>query len=185
MRPGLKKGNTGATPFSSVTATSAMPSMPPMPEPISTPVLIWSSYVRRPPAGVVERLARRAHGKDDEVVDLALLLRLHPLIGIVGAVAAVAARDHAGDLAGNVGDIEGVDLLGAALAFEQALPRRLDAASERRQHSHPGDDDTSHDRLRAQQYAPRQCASLISQRPMKLLSKRAVVAQLLRSFRGI
>ena len=43
---------------------------------------------------------RRAHREDDEVVDLALVLRLHPLVGIEGAVRAVAARDHAGDLAG-------------------------------------------------------------------------------------
>ena len=86
----------------------------------------------RPPAGVVERLACRAHGVDDELVDLALLLRLHPLIGIEGAIAAVAARDAAGDLTGDIGDVEPVDSFGAALTLEQALPCRLHAASERR-----------------------------------------------------
>ena len=45
----------------------------------------------RLPAGIVERLARGAHRIDDEIVDLALLFRLHPLVGIEGAVAAVAA----------------------------------------------------------------------------------------------
>src|ERR1700690_619163 len=108
----------------------------------------------RPPAGVVERLARRAHAENDEIVDLALLLRLHPLIGIVGAVGAVAARHHAGDLAGYVGDVEAFDLFHAALALEQALPCRFHAASERREHPHPGDDDTSHGRLRAKLNAP-------------------------------
>src|SRR6185312_14894047 len=102
---------------------------------------------------VVERLARRTHAEDDEVVDLALLFRLHPLVGIVGAVRAVAARDHAGDLGGDVGDLEGIDLLGAALALDQARPGRFDAAAERRDHSHSGDDDTSHDRLRAEMAA--------------------------------
>ena len=44
----------------------------------------------RMPAGIFERLTCRAHRKDDELVDLALLLRLHPLVGIVGAVGPVA-----------------------------------------------------------------------------------------------
>ena len=52
------------------------------------------------PARVLERLRGSAHGVDDEVVDLALLLRLHPIVRIEGAVAAVAARHLAGDLAG-------------------------------------------------------------------------------------
>ena len=90
-------------------AVSAMPSTPPMPEPIRTPLTIWSSYVARMPIGVIERLLRRAHGVEDEIVDFALLLRLHPLVGIEGAVGAVAARNLAGDLARDVGDFEFVD----------------------------------------------------------------------------
>ena len=102
MRPGMKNGETRRGPRSfSTIAVSAMPSTPPMPEPIITPVahlvlvgLSASSRHRRAP-GVA------AHMRiDDELVDLALLLRLHPLVGIVGAVGAVAVRDHAGDLAG-------------------------------------------------------------------------------------
>ena len=71
-----------------------------MPDPIITPVVDLVFVASRLPAGIVERLARGAHGEDDEIVDLALLLRLHPLIGIEGAVRAVAARHLAGDLAG-------------------------------------------------------------------------------------
>ena len=62
------------------------------------------------PVRVVERLLGRAHREDDEIIDLALILRLHPLIGIEGAVRTVAARNHAGDLAGEIGDVERLDL---------------------------------------------------------------------------
>src|SRR5262249_32028131 len=78
------------------------------------------------PIGVIQRLARRGHGKNDEVIDFALVLRLHPLVGIEGAVAAVAARHLAGDLAGEIGDIEGRNLPRATLAVEDALPGGLD-----------------------------------------------------------
>ena len=44
----------------------------------------------RVPAGIVEGLGGRGHRVDDERVDLALLLRLHPLVGIERAVGAVA-----------------------------------------------------------------------------------------------
>src|SRR6185437_8712494 len=96
------------------------------------------------PVGIVERLTRRAHGKDDEVVDLALVLRLHPLIGVERAVAAVAARNDAGDTAGEVGDVKGVDFPGAALAVEDAPPGRLDAAAEWRHHAEARDDNPPH-----------------------------------------
>src|SRR5947209_460529 len=49
------------------------------------------------PAGMLDRLARGAHRVDDEVVDPALLLRLHPLIGIIRAVRTVTARNLASD----------------------------------------------------------------------------------------
>src|SRR5437899_3446470 len=61
---------------------------------------------RRLPAGMIERLLGRTHGIDDELVDLALLLRLHPLIGIVGAVGSVAARDLPGDARRQIGDVD-------------------------------------------------------------------------------
>ena len=53
-----------------------------------------------------QRLRGGRHGIDDEGIDLALLLGLHPLVGVEGAVGAVAARDLAGDLAGEVVDLE-------------------------------------------------------------------------------
>src|SRR5215217_6019174 len=70
------------------------------------------------PSGIFERLARGAHGIHDEVVYLALLLRLHPLIRIVGAVTAITARYGAGNLAGKIRDFETFDLLGAARSVE-------------------------------------------------------------------
>src|SRR6185437_14169702 len=108
----------------------------------------------RMPAGVVERLTGSAHGKGDELIDLALLLRLHPLVGIVGGVGAIAARNLAGDPAGEIGDLEALDLAHAAFALDEARPSRLDAAAERRDRTHAGDDDPLHERLRAQLRAP-------------------------------
>ena len=60
------------------------------------------------PVGVVERLGRGGARVDDEIVDLALLLGLHPVVGIEG-VGRVAARHLRGDLAGEVGDVEILD----------------------------------------------------------------------------
>src|SRR3954466_12933426 len=88
----------------------------------------------RLPAGVVERLLRRAHGVDDELVDLALLFGLHPLVGIIGAVRAIAAGDLAGDARTQVGDVDALDAAHPALAVDQPLPGGFDAASERRHH---------------------------------------------------
>ena len=84
-------------------------------------VLIGSRF----PAGIGQRLGRGAHRKDDEVVDLPLLLGLHPIIGIERAVAAIAARDLAGDLAGEIGDVEILDLARGVLSFRQPLPGGL------------------------------------------------------------
>ena len=96
------------------------------------------------PAGVVERLRRGGHRVDDEVVDLALLLGLHPVVGVEGAVGAVAARHLAGDLGRQVVDLEAVDLRRAALAGEDVRPGRLDTGAERRDHAETGDDDAPH-----------------------------------------
>src|SRR5205823_10275596 len=59
----------------------------------------------RPPARVFDRLPSGAHRIGDEVVDFALLLVLHLLFGIIGTVGAVAARNDAGDLGLQVGDV--------------------------------------------------------------------------------
>src|SRR5437660_1785834 len=99
---------------------------------------------RRLPAGMFDRLARRAHRVDDEVIDPALLLRLHPLIGIVGAVRAVAARNGACDFRREILDVECLDSARSALAREQTLPRVFDTAAERRHHAEPRDNHTPH-----------------------------------------
>src|ERR1700744_1465753 len=96
------------------------------------------------PIGIVERLARRAHRENDEIVDLALVLWLHPLVGIEGAGAAVTARNQAGDAAGQIRYVECVDLPGSALAVEHPLPRRFDAAAEWRHHAEARDDNPPH-----------------------------------------
>jgi hypothetical protein len=52
------------------------------------------------PAGIVEGLLGSRDGVDDEGVDLALILRVHPLVGMIGPFA--ASRDLACDLAGEI-----------------------------------------------------------------------------------
>src|ERR1700712_3490179 len=96
------------------------------------------------PAGVIQRLLSRAHREDDEIIDLALVLMFHPLVGIEGAVAAIATRDHASDPAGQIGHVERIDLSGAAFAVEDALPGQLDATAEGRHHAKARDDNPPH-----------------------------------------
>ena len=60
---------------------------------------------RRRPFGVAQRLRRRAHRIDDEIVDPALFLGVHPFVG-TERVFGVAARHLGGDAAGNVGNVE-------------------------------------------------------------------------------
>jgi len=128
------------------------------------------------PVGIIERLAGRGHAEDDEVVDLALVLRLHPLVGIERVVAAVAAHDGAGVFGLQIGDIEALDRARTALTVEDALPGRLDTAAEWRHHAETSDDDPSHIRkLRIERFtannkkpADRQSAA----RPVSMLSPR-------------
>ncbi len=74
------------------------------------------------PAGVGQRLGRRASGVDDKVVDLALFLGVEPLVGIESAVGAGAARHNRRDLARKIIDLERVDALESAFARDQATP---------------------------------------------------------------
>ncbi len=96
------------------------------------------------PAGVVERFSGGRDREQNELVDLALVLGVHPLIRIEGAVGPVAARYLARDLAGQVGGFELLDAGGPAPAGEKARPGFLDAASERRDHTQARDDDATH-----------------------------------------
>src|SRR5437660_5377912 len=83
---------------------------------------------RRLPAGMFDRLARRAHRVDDEVIDPALLLRLHPLIGIVGAVRAIAARNRACDFPRKILSVECSNSVPSALSPYPTLPRLSNSA---------------------------------------------------------
>ena len=60
------------------------------------------------PFGVAQRLRRGAHAVNDEVVDPALLLGLHPVVGVEG-VGRVSTRHLRGDLAGQVRNVEVLD----------------------------------------------------------------------------
>src|SRR6516225_5886004 len=99
---------------------------------------------RRLPTRILQCLLRGAHGEDDEIVDLALLLRLHPLVGVEGAVRTVAARNLTGNFGGQVGHVERFDASRAALAVDKPAPSRLHSASKWRHHAEARDDDTSH-----------------------------------------
>src|SRR5450432_2793526 len=96
------------------------------------------------PVRIIERLARGRHREHDEIVDLALVLWLHPLVGIKASGAAVAARNHAGDPAGQIGDVERINLARPALAIEDALPGRLDTTTEGRHYAEARDDNPPH-----------------------------------------
>src|SRR6516225_4593134 len=81
------------------------------------------------PSSIVERLMRGTHCEDYKLVDFALLFRLHPLIGIIGTIRAITARDLAGNFARDVRDVETINLSGAALSLEQMRPGWLNATS--------------------------------------------------------
>ena len=99
-----------------------------MPEPISDAGALLLFLGLGLDAGVVDGLRGRRHGIDDERIDLALILDVHPFVGIELAVGIVAERNAVGDLAGDVIDLEIVDALGAALAGEDVGPGGFYAA---------------------------------------------------------
>ncbi len=142
---GMKNGESRRGPRScSVSAPSAMPGRPPMPEPIITPVRSRSVLVLGLPAGILDRLLRRGQRKDDELVHLALLLGRDPVVGIEGAGRGLAARHLAGDLRRQVGDVERLDRADARLALDEPLPDALGADAEWRDEAESGDDDPPH-----------------------------------------
>src|SRR5206468_3551452 len=108
-------------------------------------------FVLRRPVGVAHGLVAGGHGVEDEVVDPALLLGAHHLVGIEGAghvraaaAAAVHTRHLTSDLAGVVGGVEGRDPSGAGFTRQNTLPRGLRAPAKGRDHADSGDDDTTH-----------------------------------------
>ena len=101
------------------------------------------------PAGIGDGLRRRRHAHDDELVDPALLLRIHPLIGIEGAAGAVAARNLTGDPGRQIRGLELDDGTGTGLAGDQAGPSLFDAAGKRRDHPKSRDHNPTHVRPRS------------------------------------
>src|SRR5581483_2780364 len=75
---------------------------------------------------------------------LALLLWLHPLVGVEAAVAAIAARHLAGNLGGNIRDVEFLDAFDPALAGQQPFPGLFNSAGERRHQSKACDHHAPH-----------------------------------------
>ena len=98
----------------------------------------------RLPARVGKRLRCRRDSIKDEVIDFALLFRLHPLVGVEASIAAAAARHRHRDLAGEIGDVEPFDAAGAALTRQQTAPARLDSATKRRDHAETRDNYPAH-----------------------------------------
>ena len=97
----------------------------------------------RRPVSVAERLGSRGHAEHNEVVDLPLLFRVHPVAWIEG-VLGVAAGHLSGNATRQVGDVEVLDLVQPRFARDQTPPRRFDATSDRRNHSEAGDDYSPH-----------------------------------------
>src|SRR4051812_17267582 len=98
----------------------------------------------RLPAGIIQRLRGSTHCIDDELVDFALLLGLHPLIRIVRSARPVSARNLSCNARGQIGYFELLHATDTAAAIQQTLPCSFNAARERRHHSEPCDDDASH-----------------------------------------
>ncbi|MEY9197925.1 hypothetical protein ABIA16_003041 [Sinorhizobium fredii] len=74
-------------------------------------------------------MSAAGHRVDDEGVDLALLLGLHPVVGIEGAVGSVAERNAAGDLGGEVLDLEFGHLARRVAAGKKTRPANLGSAT--------------------------------------------------------
>src|SRR5262249_59420622 len=66
------------------------------------------------------------------------------VVGIETAVRGRAGGNVTGDLRRQMGNVEALDAPCPAVAVDEALPGRIDAASERRHHAEPCDDDASH-----------------------------------------
>jgi hypothetical protein len=105
------------------------------------------------------------------------------LIGIEGAIGAIATRYLARNLAWQVGNFEFLDAVDAALTGEQSLPCGLDAASQRRQHAKTSDDNASHHRrfplttsADVASLKPAVAALTRAKRPTGFAPERAIVA---------
>ena len=113
------------------------------------------------PAGVFQGLIGGGNRIDYKVIDLALILVLHPIVGIEVAVGQAALGDEVRDLAGDIRDFKFADPACATFAFKQPRPRRLDATTERRDQPETRNND------------PTQHASPLSTRPVRTRTQSA------------
>ena len=100
--------------------------------------------VFRHPARIPHRLLGGGHAVEDEIIHLAAILRFHPVIGIEGAIAAIAERDLAGILRDHVRRIETRDRPRARLPRQQPLPGLFHPAGQRRDQTQTRDDNPTH-----------------------------------------
>jgi hypothetical protein len=114
----------------SVMEVSAMDESPPIPDPIRQPVRSWLSD-RLASTRILDRLIGGGHAIEDELVDLAGLLRLHPVVGIEGAVGAVAALHFAGIGRSKSGRVEPRDGPRPGLPGQKPRPGFLDTRRQR------------------------------------------------------
>ncbi len=96
-------------------------------------------------AGIRQRHIAAAHRIDDEGIDLALFLGLHPVVGIERAVAAIAEGMRRQSWR-EVLDLELGDLAGCIVAGQKTRPADFGSATQRDTMPVPVDNDTSHTR---------------------------------------
>jgi hypothetical protein len=92
---------------------------------------------------VVDGLLGGGHGIDDEGINLALILHIHPVVGIELALRGVPEGHAMGDLAGDIINLEVVDAPGAALTGKDVRPSGFYATAQGADDTHSGDDDTA------------------------------------------
>ena len=100
------------------------------------------------PAGILDRLLGGRHAVEDEVVDLAAVLRLHVVVGVEVAVGGRPLGHLARHLGGQVRDVEGLHGADAGLSFDQMVPHGLPADPQGGHESDTGYDNSSHVQLR-------------------------------------
>ncbi len=98
----------------------------------------------RMPVGIVQRLIGSADSINDERINLALFLGLHMEVGVEGAIGAIANRNAAGYLAGQIVNFKFRDAASTAFTGNKTLPGLFDTAGKRRHQTKTGDDDTPH-----------------------------------------
>src|SRR5690554_222838 len=94
-------------------------------------------------AGILNSLGCRRHRIDDEWVNLALFLDVHPLIWIVLAIGVVAEGQAMSDLTGDIVHLELVNAPGTTFAGQNIGPSGFNSATEGRYKPHPGDDNAT------------------------------------------